>query len=56
MLKTTTYMKTYEVNIDMKWSVIKLVTAKTAAEAKRKAWKKFRPAKKNFELLADKVD
>lgn len=48
--------KTYLVNIDMKWSKTYSIKAKTEAEAKKKAWEKF---KKNlhktlFELLADK--
>lgn len=49
-------MKTYVVNIDMKWSVDLTIKAKTASEARKKAWRRFRPNRKNFELLADKLD
>lgn len=51
-------MKTYRVNIDMKWSEEKLIKAKTAGEAKRKAWAAFkrRCPKRNFEILADRED
>ena len=42
----------------MKWSEEYTINAKSAAEAKRKAWAKFkkRCPKKNFELLADRND
>lgn len=50
--------KTYKVNVDMKYSMDYEIKASSQAEAKRKAWEKFkkRPQKKLFELLADKVD
>lgn len=47
--------KTYLVNIDMKWSEEYSIKAKTEAEAKKKAWEKFKknPPKNLFEILAD---
>lgn len=47
-------LKNYSVNVDMKWSIDVRVTARTESEARKKAWKKFKPSRKNFELLADK--
>ncbi|MDL2320463.1 hypothetical protein LJC45_04950 [Alistipes sp. OttesenSCG-928-B03] len=46
----------YEVNVDMKWSQDYRIKAKSASEAKKKAWERFRkrPPRKLFELLADK--
>ncbi len=51
-------MKKYSVNIDMTWSEDYRVSAKNVAEAKRKAWEKFkkRLPKKNFKIDADKID
>jgi hypothetical protein len=48
-------VKKYTVNIDMTWSEDVKVTAKTEAEARRKAWEKFkkRVPRKNFSLSAD---
>ena len=48
--------KTYQVNIDMKWSQDYSIKAGSITEARRKAWEKF---KKNlpkglFEIVADK--
>lgn len=55
---TSTDMKKeyYEVNVDMKWSQDYRIKAKSASEAKKKAWERFRkrPPRKLFELLADK--
>lgn len=47
----------FEVNIDMTWSQTYRVKARTAGEANRKAWAKFkaRPPKKNFDFLTDKA-
>lgn len=47
--------KIYIVNIDMKWSEDIDVRAKTAGEAKRKAWAIFKKKlpRKNFDILAD---
>lgn len=44
------------INIDMKWSEDIHVKARTAGEAKAKAWKKFksRLPRKNFDISADK--
>ena len=45
--------KTYEVEVSMTWSQSYTVKAKTAAEARRKAWEKFkrRPPKSCFTLM-----
>lgn len=53
-----TNQKKFVVNIDMKWSEDIHIKAKNMAEAKKKAWNKFkkRCPKKNFEILADKID
>jgi hypothetical protein len=53
-----TKLKTFSVNVDMTWSEDYTVKAKTLAEAKKKAWQRFknRPPKKNFTLMADKVE
>lgn len=50
-------MKTYVINISMKWSEDVTVQAKTKAEAKKKAWQKFskRPQKKSFDFLIDEA-
>ncbi len=49
-------LKEYTVNIDMHWSTEYIIKAPTEAEAKQKAWEKFKknPPKKDFEILADK--
>lgn len=53
--KTT---KAYEVEIDMSWSMTYTVKAKTAAEARRKAWEKFKrqPPKSCFSFMADIIE
>lgn len=40
----------------MKWSMVYIIEAETAAEAKRIAWERFKsnPHKKFFEIQADK--
>lgn len=50
-------MKTYQVNIDMIWSTSKIVKAKSKAEAKKKAWEKFKktPPKKDFSIDVDEL-
>ena len=50
--------RTYEVTVDMTWSQSYTVKAKTAAEAPRKAWGKFkrRPPKSCFTLMEDRID
>ena len=50
--------RTYEVTVDMTWSQSYTVKAKTAAEARRKAWGKFkrRPPKSCFTLMEDRID
>lgn len=42
----------------MTWSEEFVIKAKTAGEAKKKAWNKFRnrPPKKNFTFLVDRED
>lgn len=47
--------KLYRVNVDMKWSDDIVVKAKTAGEARKKAWAQFkrRCPRKLFELNAD---
>lgn len=51
-------IKTYEVTVDMTWSQSYTVKAKTAAEAKRKAWEKFKkhPPKSCFTLMEDRIN
>lgn len=51
-------MKKFVVNINMTWSEDVKVTAKTASEARKKAWAKFakRVPKKNFTFLVDRID
>ena len=44
----------WTVNVDVKWSTDVRVKARTAGEAKRKAWAKYKPNRKYYELLADK--
>lgn len=55
-MKKNIAKKTYEVNIDMKWSKDYKIKATSAAEAKRIAWEKFKsnPGKSLFEILAEK--
>lgn len=50
-------MKTFVVNVDMKWSKDIRIKARSASEAKKKAWAIFRkrPARGLFELLADLI-
>lgn len=50
--------KTYEVEIDMIWSETYTVKAKTAAEARRKAWAKFKrcPPKSCFTFTEEKIE
>lgn len=50
--------KTYEVEVSMTWSQSYTVKAKTAAEARRKAWEKFKrhPPKFCFTLMEDRID
>jgi len=50
-------MKTYQVNIDMIWSTSRNVKAKSKAEAKKKAWEKFKNKlpKKDFSIDADEL-
>ena len=57
-MKKNKAKKTYEVNIDMKWSKDYKIKATSAAEAKRIAWEKFKrnPGKSLFEILAEKEE
>jgi hypothetical protein len=50
-------MKDFTVVIDMSWSEEFQIKAKTKAQARIKAWEKFkkRPPKKNFTFLVDEV-
>lgn len=48
-------MKTYAVNVDVVWSADIRVKANNAADAKRKAWKKFKAKKQNCIISADKI-
>ena len=50
--------RTYEVTVDMTWSQSYTVKAKKTAEARRKAWEKFkrRPPKSCFTLMEDRID
>ncbi len=50
--------KLYTVNIDLVWSQDFTVSAKTEAEARKKAWKRFKryPHKKDFRIEADRID
>jgi len=47
-------MAKYKVTIAQTWSETVVVTAKTAQEAKMKAWKKYNPKKMNHTLDAEK--
>lgn len=57
-MATAKKTKTYEVTVDMTWSQSYTVKAKTAAEAKRKAWEKFKKhsPKSCFTLMEDRID
>lgn len=48
-------IKDYVVNVDMKYSIDYHVKARTAGEAKKKAWNKHinRPPRKLYDLMAD---
>lgn len=50
--------RTYEVTVDMTWSKSYTVKAKTAAEARRKVWARFKryPPKSCFSLMEDRID
>ena len=58
IMATKKAIKTYEVEVSMTWSQSYTVKAKTAAEARRKAWEKFkrRPPKSCFTLMEDRID
>ena len=43
-------MRKFRVIIAQTWSEEVIVTAKTKSEAKKKAWKKWKPKKKNYEI------
>ncbi len=47
-------MAKYQVIINQVWSEEVIVTAKTAAEAKKKAWEKWKAKKKNYTIEAEK--
>jgi len=47
-------MAKYKVNINQVWSEEVIVTAKNSAEAKKKAWEKWKAKKTNYGLTADK--
>lgn len=49
-------LKLYEVTIAQSWSQVYKVKAETQAEAKQKAWKKFKPKKSLFKLWVDLCD
>lgn len=57
-MKKAKTIKTYSINIDMKWSQEYIIKAKSKADAKKKAWLRFkkRCPKGLFELLVDKID
>ena len=48
--------KTYIITIDQMYSQQCTVIAKTKSEAKRKAWKRFKPNRPLFRLRADIKD
>ena len=48
--------KTYEVTIDQTWSQTYKVKAKNQAEAKKKAWERFKPKKSLFKFWVDLLD
>ena len=58
IMATKKATKTYEVEVSMTWSEIYTVKAKTASEARRKAWEKFKrhPPKSCFTLMEDRID
>jgi len=47
-------MANYKITIAQTWSETVVVKAKTAQEAKNKAWKKYKHKKKNHTLDAEK--
>jgi len=47
-------MAKYQVTIAQTWSEEVIVTAKTEAEAKKKAWEKWKAKKKNYILEAER--
>ena len=47
-------MAKYQVTIAQTWSEEVIVTAKTEAEAKKKAWEKWKAKKNNYTLEAER--
>ena len=47
-------MPKYKIRISQIWSEEMIITAKTALEAKKKAWKRYKPKKKNYIIDAEK--
>lgn len=47
-------MAKYRVEINQTWSEEVIVEAKTAEEAKKKAWEKWKAKKVNYKLFVDK--
>lgn len=47
-------MAKYRVTIAQTWSEEVEVNAKTAAEAKKKAWEKWKAKKKNYEITTER--
>lgn len=49
-------MPKYKVNIAQTWSEDVVVEARSAAEAKKKAWEKYKPKKSNFTMFQNKIE
>lgn len=47
-------MAKYKIEINQTWSEEVIVNAKTEAEAKKKAWKKWKAKKSNYNLFVEK--
>lgn len=54
--KKKTPNKKYSVDIWEQGSTTVIVSAKTESEAKRKAWKSFKPKKKDYNIEADCIE
>ena len=47
-------MARYKIEINQTWSEEVIVNAKTASEAKKKAWEKWKAKKSNYNLFIEK--
>ena len=49
-------MKRYQVTINQNWSEEVMVSANSKAEARKKAWEKYKPKKANFSFEVESED